>query len=87
MKEAVNNALKHSGATEINLSIQLEGGQLKISVTDNGIGLGRDAGCEGNGLGNIAERMAVIRGDCSMADVREGGLRVSLCVPLNPSIK
>lgn len=36
--EALTNALKHSGATEVSVAIRLDGDRLDVSVTDNGQG-------------------------------------------------
>jgi signal transduction histidine kinase len=38
-KEALNNVVRHSAATEVRLKIQLEQDQLLLSVADNGCGL------------------------------------------------
>ena len=82
VKESVNNALKHSFATEIKLSIQLEGKILKISVADNGVGITREPGKTSLGLANIAQRMAAIRGKCDIAPIENDGLKISLEAPI-----
>ncbi len=81
VKEVVNNALKHACATEIRMRIWLEGHILRIAVADDGVGISGDAK-RGNGLENIEQRMAFIRGKCLIAEIPEGGVRVSLDVPL-----
>lgn len=82
VKEAVNNALKHSRASEINLKIWMEGNVLKVTVSDNGIGFRGIRRKGGTGLDSIAERLASIRGKHSISEPAEGGLRVSLEVPI-----
>lgn len=83
VKESVNNALRHSGASEIRMKISLEGSILKIVVSDNGIGFRQDGKKGGSGLDSIKQRMASIRGKCSIEILEESGLRVSLEAPLS----
>jgi len=83
VKESVNNALRHSQATEIKMRIWLEGSSLRINVTDNGIGLPPEKSKKGSGLDSMAHRMATIRGKCSIEPLEEGGLRVSLEAPIS----
>ena len=82
VKEAVNNALRHSQATEIRMKIWMENQILRISVTDNGIGLRDDDMGSGSGLASITQRMASIRGNCSIEPVGSGGLQVLLTAPV-----
>lgn len=83
VKEAINNALKHSLATEIKMTIQLDENLLKITITDNGVGITRDAGKAGLGLESIAQRMASIRGKCLIRPLEQNdGLEISLEAPI-----
>ncbi len=83
VKESLNNALKHSSASEIKLSIQLEGSVLKITITDNGIGNPLTNTLAGHGLDNIAGRMTAIRGTCLLETLEQGGFSVSLEAPIS----
>ncbi len=78
VKEIVNNALKHSGATEITMTIRVDGKCLIIIITDNGIGITPDAGKPGVGLDSINQRMTSIRGKCYIETIESGGLKVTL---------
>lgn len=82
VKEVVNNALKHSFATEIKMMIRLDESLLKITVSDNGVGISRDAGKTGLGLENLNQRMASIRGKCIIRDLGSEGLEISLEAPI-----
>lgn len=82
VKEIVNNALKHSGAAEISMTIRLEGKLLLITVSDDGIGMTRHAGRPGLGLDSITQRLANIRGKCHIEPVASNGLKVSLEAPI-----
>jgi signal transduction histidine kinase len=49
-QEAVNNALKHSHANKIRISMRRQGGDLQIKVTDDGRGISA-AAKKGGGIG------------------------------------
>ncbi|RYD80556.1 MAG: hypothetical protein EOP53_07885 [Sphingobacteriales bacterium] len=60
-KESFHNILKHSGATEADVSITLIHKKLRIVIKDNGKGLQHNNGF-GNGLKNMQKRMNEING-------------------------
>lgn len=57
--EAVNNVMKHSGATEVGLGVHFCGGRLTVEISDNGHGFDPAAtgDPERNGLRNMQRRM------------------------------
>jgi signal transduction histidine kinase len=62
VKETLNNILKHSGATVVNIKVELNH-SLKIQITDNGKGIDMENLRRfGNGLKNINRRMESIGG-------------------------
>jgi len=86
MKEALNNAVKHSEASELTLQIELNGSRLNIIVADNGRGFDSvQASQNRNGLTNMKLRMAEIGGDCQVVSRPGGGCQVSFQVPLKQS--
>ena len=86
LKEALNNAVKHSQATELTVRIELEGSRLKVVVADNGRGFaGAQVSQERNGLSNLKQRMAEIGGDCQVSSRPGAGCQVSFQVPLEQS--
>ena len=63
IKEALNNAMKHSQATEIMIDIITKESLLVIRITDNGIGIDTEQLRRfGNGLSNMRRRMESIGG-------------------------
>jgi signal transduction histidine kinase len=59
VREAFNNALKHSKCTEVWLRIKLDEGRLSLEVQDNGCGFNPvQVMAGGNGLGNMRDRLA-----------------------------
>ena len=87
VKESVNNVLKHSQATELDMKIELEKNVLLITITDNGIGITDDSRSTGLGLENLTRRMKSIGGSCNFEHLAEGGLRILFAAPLTMAPK
>ncbi len=66
LKEALNNAYKHSRADRLHLSFSQDEQEFTMEVSDNGIGIGNLTG-EGNGLGNMKRRMQEQKGHCEIS--------------------
>jgi signal transduction histidine kinase len=82
-KEAVNNVVKHSGATSAWLRLRLEPERFTLEIEDNGQGLAANAADKGrNGLRNMRKRLEDIGGQFSIGPGAEGGTRVCLTAPL-----
>ncbi len=74
VKEAVLNAVKHSGADMITITVVSEPGIITIRITDNGKGFRMESQAEklgGNGLANIRKRCEEI-GATSLVESFEG---------------
>jgi signal transduction histidine kinase len=57
LKEALNNALKHSECTELRIHFQCtDSNEWQVSISDNGVGFDMDNSMEGNGIGNLKLR-------------------------------
>jgi hypothetical protein len=85
IKEALNNAAKHSQATQLTLRIELIGTGLNVIVADNGHGFdSAKAPQERNGLMNMKLRLTEIGGNCEVASRLGEGCQVSFHVPLKP---
>jgi len=87
VKESVNNVLKHSQATELDMKIGLEKNVLLIIITDNGIGITEESRSTGLGLENLKRRMRSIGGTCRFEPLEQGGLRILFTAPLATPIK
>ncbi len=77
-KEALHNAVRHAGATAVELSVALEAGRLVITVTDNGAGFAPDTKGSAHGLGNMQGRLAKLGGQCHIDSTPGGGTTVKL---------
>lgn len=82
-QEAVNNALKHSQANMISVSLRTQDAQFCIDIVDDGRGFRRDELLErGYGLQNMQQRMEAVGGTCVIDSEPGKGTRVKLCVAL-----
>ncbi len=83
VKEALNNAAKHSGATQLSLKIYRQESNLTVCVEDNGKGFdpAQSAG-ERNGVGNMIQRMSEVGGRCAVVSAPAQGCRVEFNIPL-----
>lgn len=82
VKECVNNVLKHSHATKLDMKIELEKNVLRITITDNGIGITEESRSTGLGLESLKRRMKSIGGNCKFEQLAESGLRIILSAPV-----
>ena len=82
LKEAVNNLVRHSGATRATVRFSFRPHRLWVLVRDNGCGLdGQPPPREGGrGMGNMRRRVEELGG--SLARVSRHGLRLLFTVPL-----
>ncbi len=82
VKEALNNAAKHSEATELLLQIRRRGHGLIVAVQDNGRGFdpGR-AKSERNGLDNMTDRMSEVGGYSVLISQPGQGCRIEFHIP------
>jgi signal transduction histidine kinase len=83
VKEALNNAARHSGANELVLRIARHKKRLTVVVEDNGCGFdSAKVNHDRNGLTNMVQRMAEIGGECFVTSAPGSGCRVEFIVPL-----
>jgi signal transduction histidine kinase len=83
VKEAVNNVIKHAGATELRLALTAGAGEFGVRIEDNGCGFD-PAGVppERNGLGNMRRRLADVGGRCEITAGIGRGTVVAFIVPI-----
>jgi signal transduction histidine kinase len=86
IKEALNNVVKHSGATELRLHIGCEKRRLVVVVQDNGKGFDmKHTKPQRHGLTNLCERMVEFGGTCEIVTQPGKGCRVEFNVPVGQS--
>jgi len=82
-KEALNNVVKHSAATEVQLRFESTEAELTVKISDNGCGFDIfKADPSGNGLRGMRERIMATGGRCEIVGRRGSGTGVHIHVSL-----
>jgi signal transduction histidine kinase len=82
-KEALNNAVRHSGASLVRIEMVAAGRQLKIAVTDNGRGfLPAQSPPGSDGLASMQARLPKLGGRCEIISQPGQGTTVEFWLPL-----
>ena len=83
LREALSNAARHSGATMVEVTVDIDAaGMLMVVVRDNGGGL-KEAGRR-SGLANLADRAVSLGGQLRLSPAGNGGTELDWRVPLPP---
>lgn len=88
IKEALNNSLKHAGATEVRIRVSEVGPEVEITVEDNGRGFDLEkvaALHRGSGLRNMRERAESLNGRICLESTPGQGTKLAITVPLTSS--
>ncbi|WP_370949150.1 GAF domain-containing protein [Amycolatopsis sp. cg5] len=80
VREAVGNAVRHARASNLMVDIGVRGDELRIAVSDDGVGIPSDA--EHRGLRNLLERAESTGGRFVISHGRPGGAHVEWTAPL-----
>src|ERR1035441_4620479 len=78
-QEAVTNAVKHSKAPTLSLSLATSNGEIVFSARDDGLGAARPP--RGHGLQGIGERVAEHQGRMLIDTKPGGGFRLEIRIP------
>jgi signal transduction histidine kinase len=79
LREALSNAARHSGASQVSVTVDVAGGWLTAVVRDNGGGIPEDA--RRSGLRNMADRAAKLGGQLRAGPADGGGTELEWRVP------
>ncbi|MBP8898253.1 MAG: ATP-binding protein [Sulfuritalea sp.] len=84
VQEAFTNVLRHAGAHSVHVSLRADGGQLILSVADDGRGFDPAAVCAGEhfGLVGMRERVAALHGALDIDSAPGEGARITVHLPL-----
>ena len=82
-KEAINNAVKYSGASDIYIELKIIQNMLSLTITDNGIGF-NDTFTSGNGIANIKKRAKEIKGTITISSILNKGTTINAQIPVIP---
>lgn len=76
VREAVANAVRHSGARKARIRVDRSDGALSLEIADDGCGLDLSSTSPGNGLANMHARLAALGGTLSFSPHNGGGTRL-----------
>jgi signal transduction histidine kinase len=82
IKEALNNIAKYSKASAASITIALEANAIVLTISDNGVGFDPIAVKKGNGLQNMQERCAALKGNCTIESQPGKGCSIIGRLPL-----
>ena len=80
-QEGLTNAARHSGASEVTLTLEHDADSVVLRVLDNGRGFDAQH-AEGGGLRGIRERALIVGGAVAIKPAPTGGAEIRLQVPL-----
>jgi signal transduction histidine kinase len=82
VSEALANVSKHADASEAAVTIDVEAGRLRVTVTDDGRGGAVADPAGGSGLAGLIDRVAAVGGSLAVESPAGGGTRVAAVLPL-----
>ena len=77
-KEAINNSIKYSQASQINVTIAPVGKKIQIVIADNGKGFNTEEVKKGYGLKNMQYRARQIKYRVTLASSPGNGTQISI---------
>jgi two-component system sensor histidine kinase UhpB len=82
VQEQLSNIIKHARATEAEVKLIVNNSQLRIVITDNGIGFDPKKRVKGIGLMNITSRAEVHNGEVDVISSPGNGCTLKISIPL-----
>lgn len=83
LQEALNNIVKHAGASLISIQLDYYPGRLLMQVADNGKGFDPGQKKNGTGLSNIKKRTLLLNGVMNIHSLTGQGATLVIEIPLN----
>lgn len=84
VQESLHNVAKHAQAHTVDVDVSVEGGELRLLIADDGIGIQEKKGTPGRqsfGLAGIKERVSTMNGVVRVHSVKGQGTRIEVSVP------
>jgi signal transduction histidine kinase len=84
-QEALTNVARHSGATKVRVHLQITGGEVQLTVEDNGRGLTRREPSPETptlGMTGMRARAREAGGELNLSSPAAGGLRIDVIAPV-----
>lgn len=80
LSESLTNIARHARADRADVVLETDGREVRLSVTDNGVGI--PSGGRRSGLSNMAERARELGGDMELGSPEGGGARIMWHAPV-----
>ncbi|MEU7058003.1 GAF domain-containing sensor histidine kinase [Streptomyces sp. NPDC046197] len=81
LSESLTNIARHANADHAEVALETDGREVRLTVTDNGVGIPPEG--RRSGLLNMAERARKLGGDMKLATPEGGGTRLVWHAPVN----
>lgn len=83
LQEALTNVVRHAGASQVRVALCIDGGRLRLTVSDNGHGAVDPLAKAGHyGVRGMRERAEALGGELAIRPGPQGGLEVEAGIPL-----
>ncbi|WP_164972656.1 sensor histidine kinase [Lacibacter luteus] len=82
VQEAIQNAVKHAGPTNMRIAVEANENIYLITVSDNGRGFDVGSVSKSMGLANMEHRVQLLQGTIHFNSIAEGGTTVAIRLPL-----
>jgi signal transduction histidine kinase len=84
-QEALTNVARHSGATQVDVRLTVDNGELTLEVHDNGIGAGDERLSTSQSLGimGMRERAVLLGGEFTIRAEPDAGTTIKVRIPLD----
>jgi PAS domain S-box-containing protein len=85
VQECLRNILKHSQAASARIRVSGGDGEIRLQISDDGVGFDREAARRSGGLGlaSMEERLRLVRGKFAVTSAAGQGTRIDATVPLH----
>jgi signal transduction histidine kinase len=84
VRESVTNIGRHANATEASVHLLVEGDRCRLTISDNGVGIGSSDLGGGLGLTNLRRRAEKLNGTFTIGVAENGGASLVWQVPVRP---
>ncbi|MDQ2674050.1 MAG: sensor histidine kinase [Chloroflexota bacterium] len=81
VQEALTNIRRHASATRVTISVRRVGAEVRVEVTDDGVGLPAEQAGAGHGLLGIRERVGAYGGTLTVAGEPGAGTSLTVSLP------
>lgn len=84
IQESVNNVIKHSGANQLDIQMNIDESEITVTIEDNGKGfdVSNKGNFEGIGLKNIITRVEFLKGTVEWDSTPGNGTLVAIHIPM-----